>query len=132
MMNISILSERISSTFTKADAYEYAQKKLLMFSGEEVSAEFLCKKQKNVFDLMIDELGKDVMFIDYDESHFKISIKSSFDGLVLFAQKYADMLMPIYPENLIKELEKRAQNYLDNLTVSLQFQIILNLKILLT
>ena len=117
MMNISILSERISSTFTKADAYEYAKKKLLMFSGAELSAEFLCKKQKNVFDLMIDELGKDVMFIDYDESYFKISIKSSFDGLVLFAQKYADILMPIYPEKLIKELEKRAQNYLDNLTV---------------
>ena len=61
---------------------------------------------------MIDELGKDVMFIDYDESYFKISIKSSFEGLVIFSQKYSDILFPTFPQNLIEELEARLSNYL--------------------
>ena len=110
--NLKILKENIDTVFSIEDAYKYAATKIFMFAGEIISAKFKCRITQSVFDIMIDEFGKEVNFtrIPDDPDHFVLSVRSTFQGLVIFSQKYTDILTPIYPDILVKHIQKNLYN----------------------
>lgn len=110
IINLTILDKKVNNTFNVDDAYKYAATKIFMFAGENIQAKFLCRITPNVFDLLIDEFGKDVVFVPIpdDPGHFILSATSSLHGLLIFAQKYMDLLTPIYPEELVRAVCTRT------------------------
>ena len=106
--NLKILEKNIDTVFSIEDAYDYAASKIFMFAGENIQAKFKCRITQNVFDIMIDEFGMDAGFIriDDDPEHFILSVKASFQGLIIFAQKYSDILTPVFPEKLVDYFDK--------------------------
>ncbi len=103
LRNLKILKKDIDTTFSIEDAYEYAASKIFMFAGENIQAKFKCRITQNVFDIMIDEFGMDARFIPIkdDPQHFILSVRASFQGLIIFSQKYSDIITPVFPEKLV-------------------------------
>lgn len=108
---LKVLEKEVKTTFSKDEAYEYAARKLNMFAGEEIHAEFKCRITPTVFDLMIDEFGKAVTFkpIPDDDHHFILSINAPYKGLIIFTQRYADLLEPLLPQKLVDQFKKTSQ-----------------------
>ena len=117
--NLKMINREITTFFHKKDAYSYTASKLFMFSDKSIKAEFNCKYKENIFDIMIDEFGKNVKFtpLENDSEHFKMTVYASYSGLVLFSQKYMDILYPLSPKELVTEITTRLQNTLELLYV---------------
>ena len=115
--NLRILDKDVETFFEKNEAYEYASSRLFMFSGEPVMAEFICNRTENIFDIMIDEFGMNVRFIPLkdDPDHFLLRVKASYSGLVIFSQKYADILYPISPRQLVEDVAQRLSDAAERL-----------------
>lgn len=115
--DLQILDKPVSEGFDKFEAYYYASSKLLMFSDDSVRAEFFCRHTENIFDIMIDEFGKDIKFTcpEGDPEHFIMTVHASYSGLVIFSQKYADILHPISPRQLVEDVAQRLSDAVERL-----------------
>ena len=110
--DLKILNKCVSDGFDKSEAYDYASSKMFMFSGDSIRAEFLCKYTESIFDILIDEFGKDIKFtqLKNDPEHFKMTVCASYSGLVIFSQKYTDIMYPIFPRKLVADVTQRLSD----------------------
>lgn len=110
--NINILKEEVKH-IDKKDAYEYANNKLFMFSGEIINITFLCENKS--IDHLLDVFGNELFIIPYDDNHYKIVVNVPKQGAKYLAYKYLDEIEIIEPKELrdefIDELNKSIAKY---------------------
>ena len=104
--DLIISSDTITADFEYIEAYEYAMKRIYMFSGESVLVKFRCSKHvPNIYDKMIDEFDDDVQFEDIDDDWFEIITRGTVKGIQYIAQKYIDVAFVTFPQSIRNSLE---------------------------
>ena len=90
--------------FNRIDAYEYANNKLFMFAGKDVTVTIRCKKR--VLDTMIDLFGRSIMLRNNDSDHYEFNVKVNDNGIVFLAQQYLDVIEIISPLEIRDRVRK--------------------------
>lgn len=112
--DILISNFTVSKTFKYQEAYDYALKRVFMFSGDPVLVKLRCSKHVlNIYDKMIDEFGDDVQFEDIDDDWFEIITRGTVKGIQYIAQKYIDAVNVLYPLNIRTLLIETLSKSLD-------------------
>ena len=100
--------------FRKADeteAYKYAENKLFMFAGDEITVTYRCEDR--IMDSLIDLLGKDIRPFSQEDGFFYLKVSTTEKGALFLAQQFIDAIEITEPASLretMKEiLKKRYQ-----------------------
>lgn len=109
MSNVKITDEEYYEHFGYQDAYDYSKNKPNMFAGNARLIKLLCKKQNHILDHIRDELGKNVTISNYDDEYYLVTTWSTISGIIIFAQKYLDLVRIISPDDVVKIMKKNCE-----------------------
>ena len=114
MCDITISNFTVSKAFKYQEAYDYALKRVFMFSGDPVLVKLRCNKHiPNIYDKMIDEFSDDVLFEDIDDDWFEIITRGTANGIQYIAQKYIDAAYVLFPNELRLSIKDQITRTLD-------------------
>ncbi len=94
----------------QTEAYQYAQNKLFMFSGETDMVSFKCEER--LMDQMVDIFGPGMTTLPAEKGYFIARIRTTDDGAVFLAQQFMDAMEIIEPERLREAVKERLQEAL--------------------
>jgi len=111
--NITITDQIYKSPKELHEAYDYAQSKLSMFTGETVPVKLHCLAKRNVLDHIIDELGPNVHINTLEDGTYEIRTRATVQGIKIFSQKYIDAVRIIEPTEAREDLKNTAQKLIE-------------------
>lgn len=103
MKDIELVDEYYLRLPKNLDAYNYANNKIYMFSGDETGVRLRCDKK--ALDVIIDTFGKDVMLADEGET-FTVYTKCGKEDIVKFCLQYVESVELLEPLSLRQEVRK--------------------------
>lgn len=103
MKDIELVDEYYLRLPKNLDAYNYANNKIYMFSGDETGVRLRCDKK--ALDVIIDTFGKDVMLADDGET-FTVYTKCKKEDIVKFCLQYVESVELLEPLSLRQEVRK--------------------------
>lgn len=103
MKDIELVDEYYLRLPKNLDAYNYANNKIYMYSGDETGVRLRCDKK--ALDVIIDTFGKNVMLADEGET-FTVYTKCGKEDIVKFCLQYVESVELLEPLSLRQEVRK--------------------------
>lgn len=111
--NLRLIGESSSECHLTIDATEYAQRKFVMFSDDNLYVTF--QYRRRILDYMIELFGTGIHIIRIDDETLESTVNINRTGALLLAHQYLDVMRIAYPEDLketmIDSFEKATKWY---------------------
>ena len=109
--NIKLLDQKVSSSLTIGDPYDYAKNKIYMFGGQEDYYMIRCDMM--MLDYVIDTFGKEIRITQQDKDHFVARVKAGNEGIIYFALQYAKHMEILQPEETRQQMKGLLKEVLE-------------------
>ena len=108
--NIKLFDQKVSSSLTIGDPYDYAKNKIYMFGGQEDYYMIRCDMM--MLDYVIDTFGKEIRITQQDKDHFVARVKAGREGIIYFALQYAKHMEILQPEETRQQMKELLKEVL--------------------
>ncbi len=103
---------KFTNTNGSFSSTKYREKHAVMYSGKIEDIILDCKNY--MVNTLIDSFGADIRIQKIDEGWIRVSLKSSVDGVVLWATQYCSDCRAIEPPILVSKVKERLKKGLEN------------------